>query len=55
MLCAYLGPETALPVTSALAAVAGFALMFGRSLGRAALLGWAAAVAKVARWGSGFL
>lgn len=28
---AYVGPETILPVTSALAAVAGFCLMMGRS------------------------
>jgi hypothetical protein len=29
MLLAYFGPETVLPATSALAALAGFALMFG--------------------------
>jgi len=30
MLLAYFGPETVLPVTSALAGIAGFFLMFGR-------------------------
>ena len=30
MLFAYFGPETVLPATSALAALAGFALMFGK-------------------------
>ncbi len=36
MLLAYFGPETTLPVTSALAAVAGFGLMFGRQVIRVA-------------------
>ncbi len=40
MLFAYFGPETVLPATSALAAVAGFVLMFGKNAGR---LAWMAA------------
>ncbi len=34
MILAYLGPETLLPLTSILAAVAGGVLMFGRNLTR---------------------
>ena len=34
MLFAYFGPETTLPLTSAIAAVAGFGLMFGRQVAR---------------------
>ncbi len=36
MLFAYFGPETLLPLTSVLAAVAGFVLMFGRQVFRVA-------------------
>jgi nitrate reductase gamma subunit len=32
MLFAYIGPETMMPVASALAAVAGVVMMFGRSI-----------------------
>ena len=38
MLLAYLGPDTVLPLTSTLAAVAGFGLMFGRQLSRFLLM-----------------
>lgn len=34
MLLAYFGPETVLPLTSILAAVGGFVLMFGRQVAR---------------------
>lgn len=38
MLLAYFGPDTIMPLTSALAAVVGFFLMFGRQVGRFLLL-----------------
>jgi hypothetical protein len=38
MVFAYFGPETVLPATSAIAAAAGFLLMFGKQAGRFAAL-----------------
>lgn len=38
MLFAYLGPDTVLPLTSAVAAVLGVVLMFGHQVGRISLL-----------------
>jgi hypothetical protein len=38
MLFAYLGPDTVLPLTSAVAAVLGVVLMFGRQVNRIVLL-----------------
>lgn len=46
MLLAYLGPDAVLPLTSTLAAVAGFGLMFGRHVGRFLLLGVTAAARR---------
>lgn len=45
MLFAYFGPDTVMPLTSIVAAVVGFVLMFGRQAGRLAAL----AVTETAR------
>lgn len=49
MLFAYFGPETVLPLTSTLAAVLGFVLMFGRRLGLFATVAFRAVARRLRR------
>jgi len=46
MLFAYFSPETVLPATSTIAAVAGFLLMFGKQVGRFAAMRFRRAISR---------